>query len=132
MKPPDSDSGPGGARSQSQRQSQNPGQNPGPRFWAKLKAVLAHLPWADRLLAAYYCATDPATPPGAKATLLAALGYFVLPFDAVPDLLVAIGFADDLAVLLLALRAVQAHLTPEHEARAAAKLAELRAGPPGP
>jgi uncharacterized membrane protein YkvA (DUF1232 family) len=130
MLPPDSETAPAGAQSQSEGRRES--QSPGPRFWTKLKAVLAHLPWADRLLAAYYCATDPATPPAAKATLLAALGYFVLPFDAVPDLLVAIGFADDLAVLLLALRAVQTHLTPEHEARARAKLAELQAGQPGP
>jgi hypothetical protein len=30
-------------------------------FWAKLKALGRHLPFVEDLLAAYYCALDPAT-----------------------------------------------------------------------
>ncbi len=83
-------------------------------FWAKLRGVAAGLPFAEDLLAAYYCAFDRATPLHVKAALLGALAYFVLPFDAVPDILPVLGFADDAAVLATALRMVAAHLRPEH------------------
>ena len=36
------------------------------RFWRKLKRVAAHLPFAEDLLAAYYCAFDRATPTGRR------------------------------------------------------------------
>lgn len=35
-----------------------------------------------------------------KALILGALGYFILPIDAIPDTLVGIGFSDDMAELL--------------------------------
>jgi hypothetical protein len=31
-------------------------------FWAKLKRVIGMVPFAEDLVAAYYCALDPATP----------------------------------------------------------------------
>ena len=49
-----------------------------------------------------------------RAALLAALAYFVLPFDWVPDMLPVLGYTDDAAVLLTALRLVAAHMRPEH------------------
>jgi uncharacterized membrane protein YkvA (DUF1232 family) len=90
-------------------------------FWAKLRKVAARLPFAEDLLAAWYCAFDRDTPVQVKAALLGALAYFVLPFDAVPDVLPMLGFADDAAVLATALRLVASHMTPAH--RAAAKRA---------
>jgi uncharacterized membrane protein YkvA (DUF1232 family) len=61
---------------------------------------------------------DPATPRSSKVAILAALAYFVMPLDAVPDFLPAVGFADDLAALGLALAAVEYLVTPEIEAKA--------------
>src|SRR5262249_61691825 len=75
-------------------------------FRDKAKRVARRLPFAEDLLAAYYCAFDHATPLQVKAALLGALAYFVLPFDAVPDMLPFLGFTDDAAVLLTALRIV--------------------------
>jgi uncharacterized membrane protein YkvA (DUF1232 family) len=49
-------------------------------FWAKAKRVAAGLPFAEDLLAAYYCAFDQRTPLRVKAALVGALAYFVLPF----------------------------------------------------
>jgi uncharacterized membrane protein YkvA (DUF1232 family) len=49
-----------------------------------------------------------------KGALAAALAYFVLPFDFVPDLLPMVGFADDAAVLATALRLVAGAIRPEH------------------
>ena len=93
------------------------------RFWSKLKRVAAHLPFAEDLLAAYYCAFDKETPRHVQAALLGALAYFVLPFDFVPDMLPLLGFTDDAAVLATALRMVSSHITQEHRdaARAALK-----------
>jgi hypothetical protein len=42
-------------------------------FWPKLKRNLARLPFAEDLLAAYFCALDPTTPVRSKAILLGAL-----------------------------------------------------------
>src|SRR6201989_2362238 len=84
------------------------------RFWSKLKRVAAQLPFAEDLLAAFYCAFDSQTPRHVQAALLGAIAYFVLPFDFVPDMLAALRFTDDAAVLATALRMVATHITPEH------------------
>ena len=93
-------------------------------FWPKLKRFAARLPFVEDLLAAYYCALDRDTPLQVKAALFGALAYFVLPFDAIPDVLPMLGFADDAAVLATALRLVASHMRPEH--RDAAKRAMER------
>src|SRR6202050_5757014 len=93
------------------------------RFWIKLKQVVSRLPFAEDLLAAYYCAFDRQTPRHVQATLLGAIAYFILPFDFIPDVLPVFGFADDAAVLATAIRLVASHITPDHRhaARAALK-----------
>jgi uncharacterized membrane protein YkvA (DUF1232 family) len=97
-------------------------------FWKKMRKFAARLPFAEDLLAAYYCAFDRDTPLQVKVALIGALAYFVLPFDAVPDMLPMLGFADDAAVLATALRLVASHLTPAHREAAKRTLeAELRA-----
>lgn len=95
-------------------------------FWAKTKRVAAGLPFAEDLLAAYYCAFDQRTPLQVKAALVGALAYFVLPFDFVPDVLPFIGFGDDAAVLITAIRMVGAHMLPEHRIAARAALDRLK------
>jgi len=96
-------------------------------FWQKARRVAARLPFAEDLLAAYYCAFDRATPVQVKAALVGALAYFVLPVDAMPDVLPFLGFTDDAAVLLTALRMVGAHMRPEHRDAARAALARMKA-----
>jgi uncharacterized membrane protein YkvA (DUF1232 family) len=95
------------------------------RFWIKLKRVLAKLPFAEDLLAAYYCAFDKQTPRHVQVALLGAIAYFILPFDFVPDVLPMLGFTDDAAVLATAIRMVAANIRQEHRdaARAALKRA---------
>src|SRR3954470_20263459 len=87
-------------------------------FWKKARRVAARLPFAEDLLAAYYCAFDRETPLQVKAALIGALAYFVLPFDFVPDMMPMLGFADDAAVLATALRMVGGQMRPEHRAAA--------------
>jgi uncharacterized membrane protein YkvA (DUF1232 family) len=92
------------------------------RFWRKLKRVAAQLPFAEDLLAAYYCAFDKQTPRHVQASLLGAIAYFILPFDFVPDMLPMLGFTDDAAVLATAIRLVAGHITQEHREAARAVL----------
>src|SRR5919107_6161083 len=84
------------------------------RFWDKLKRVAGKVPFAEDLVAAFYCATDSATPSRVKLILIGAIAYFVLPTDAVTDLLPLIGFADDAAVLAAALTQVSGSITEGH------------------
>ena len=84
------------------------------QFWAKLKRFAATLPFAEDLLAAYYCAFDRQTPRHVQAALLGAIAYFILPFDFIPDMLPVLGFTDDAAVLAAAIRTVASHITPAH------------------
>jgi uncharacterized membrane protein YkvA (DUF1232 family) len=91
-------------------------------FWAKLRTLGRHLPFVEDLLAAYYCALDPATPARVRVMLLAALAYFILPFDLIPDMLPVFGFADDAALLAATIALVSSHITAAHRAAAAQAL----------
>jgi uncharacterized membrane protein YkvA (DUF1232 family) len=97
------------------------------RFWRKLRTLALRLPFAEDLLAAYYCAFDRQTPAHVKATLVGAVAYFVLPADLIPDVLPVIGYTDDAAMLAAAIRLVAAHITPDHREAARRKLESLRA-----
>lgn len=92
----------------------------------KLARILSRVPFAEDLLAAYYCAFDRETPASVRMTLLSALAYFVLPFDAVPDMLPLVGLTDDAGILVAAIAAVAAHITERHRAAARAALSRLR------
>ncbi|WP_420393791.1 YkvA family protein [Acuticoccus sp.] len=94
------------------------------RFWPTLRKAARHIPFSRELAAAYYCALDPAVPLRVRATLLGALLYFVTPLDAVPDFILAIGFGDDVTVLLGAITLVAAHITDRHRERADEALAD--------
>ena len=93
-------------------------------FWPTFRRAVRHLPFARDMVAAFYCAIDPASRRRVRGILLAALAYFVLPFDAIPDLLAVVGFSDDIAVLAAAIGAVHAHLLPRHYERADRALAD--------
>jgi uncharacterized membrane protein YkvA (DUF1232 family) len=87
-------------------------------FWPKLRKVARHVPFAREAVAVYYCARDPGTPAAAKALMMAALAYFVLPTDAIPDFIAGIGYTDDAAVIATVLALIGRHLKPEHKAAA--------------
>ena len=91
-----------------------------PQFWSKLRgsAATAGRGMFEKALCLYYALGASTTPAWAKSAIGGALGYFILPLDAIPDVLVGVGFTDDLAVLVAALATVAAHVTPEHVARA--------------
>ncbi|MEQ9519210.1 MAG: YkvA family protein [Parvibaculum sp.] len=87
-------------------------------FWRKLARVGARIPFSQEAASAYFCAIDRKTPTRVRATLLAALAYFVIPADMIPDFVAVVGFTDDATVLLTALSLVQAHIKPHHQQQA--------------
>lgn len=72
-----------------------------------------------KLMTLYYVLKDEKTPAWARTAVVGALGYFILPADAVPDILPAIGFTDDAAVIALAFATVGFHIRKRHKEQAA-------------
>lgn len=95
-------------------------------FWDKLKRTATYIPFAEDATAAYYAAFDAKTPLRVRATLLAALAYFVLPFDFLPDLIPLVGFSDDAALLMGAIKLLSEHVRPQHYEAAREALSHLR------
>ena len=95
-------------------------------FWNKVKtqAGSAGQKVLEQALKMYYSATDPDTPLWAKTTIYGALGYFISPIDAIPDLLPVLGYTDDIGVLIAAATAVAAHIKDEHVRKARATLSQ--------
>jgi uncharacterized membrane protein YkvA (DUF1232 family) len=92
-------------------------------FWRKVRRLVGRVPFAEDLVAAYFCSTDPATPLTARAVLLGAVAYFVLPIDAIPDTIAVLGFSDDATVLATAIAVAGANILQKH--REAARRALL-------
>lgn len=88
------------------------------KFVGKAKGFLRGVPIASEVVALYFCMLDARTPMWVKAAAAAALAYFILPTDMVPDLLPVVGLADDLSVLSAALAALAGYITPEHRQKA--------------
>jgi len=84
------------------------------KLLATARKAARQIPFMEDVVAGYYCALDPATPSKVRATVLAALAYFVLPLDIVPDFLVGVGFGDDATILMAALAMVRSHMREDH------------------
>jgi uncharacterized membrane protein YkvA (DUF1232 family) len=95
-------------------------------FWPKIRKAAAHVPFAADALAVWYCARDDETPSAAKGMMLAALAYFVIPSDAIPDVIPIIGYTDDAAVFAALIKLVGRHLKPRHREAARAAIIRLR------
>jgi len=94
------------------------------KFWRKLqrysKKAGVQVIYAALLL--YYMMQSKEVPLTAKAGIAGALAYFVLPTDLIPDFAAAIGYTDDIAVILYTLSQVVDHITPEVREKAKEKL----------
>ncbi|MCY7331354.1 MAG: DUF1232 domain-containing protein [Pseudanabaena sp. CAN_BIN31] len=93
-------------------------------FWEKIKsfAATAGREVIEKALILYYSLIDFDTPIWAKTVIVSALGYFISPIDAIPDLTPVVGYVDDLGALASALAIVAAHIKSEHKAKAQEKL----------
>ncbi|MBV34022.1 MAG: hypothetical protein CMP47_00905 [Rickettsiales bacterium] len=96
-------------------------------FWNKISkfAKKATFEALEKVLILYYCFKDPATPAKEKSIILAALGYFIMPIDAIPDILPG-GLVDDLSVLTIAIAKVTKSISDWHIEQARRKLNKLR------
>ncbi|MGQ3671324.1 YkvA family protein [Xanthobacter sp. TB0136] len=95
-------------------------------FWKKLQRSATHVPFAQDAIAAYYAAFDKSTPLKVRAALLGTLAYFIMPVDAIPDVLPIVGYSDDAALLLGTLRMLTDHINPLHHSAAQDALEGLR------
>lgn len=84
-------------------------------FWDKLKrySKMAGMKVVYPALLLHYLMKSDAVPLKTKLILSAALGYFILPVDFIPDFAPLLGFTDDVGVLLLILRQMAVYVTPE-------------------
>ena len=94
------------------------------QFWRTARRAARQVPFMEDVVAAYYCALDTRTPTRVRGILLAALAYFVLPTDFIPDFIFGLGFTDDIAVLTAAITALRSHITPAHRNAAREALSE--------
>jgi len=76
----------------------------------------------EKSLLLYYTLREDKAPAWARATITGALGYFIVPLDAIADFTPAAGYADDLGVLALAVAVVAAHIDGEVRDKTAARL----------
>lgn len=92
-------------------------------FWRTMRKAARHVPFVEDVVTAYFAALDNRTPLRVRGTLLAAMAYFVMPIDLIPDFIAVFGFTDDVAVLTAAIAAIQAHIRPAHREMAREALA---------
>lgn len=95
-------------------------------FWDKVKkyAKAAGEQVLEPALKMYYAAIDADTPAWAKTTIYGALGYFISPVDAIPDITPLAGYTDDFGVLFAAITVTAAHIKEEHVEKAKTTLAQ--------
>lgn len=89
-----------------------------PRFLSTVKRVARHVPFAKQALAMYFATLDKTTPMWVKGMVAGALAYFLLPIDAIADVLPLLGFTDDAGVMFATYQAVSKHVTDDHELQA--------------
>lgn len=70
----------------------------------------------------YYALFDKGFPVTQRAVIIGALGYFIFPIDLIPDAVPVLGYTDDLAALIYALKIVWDHITPEVKEKAREKV----------
>ena len=81
-------------------------------FWSKIKNKIksAGLQLIYKAMQLYYATENPNCPTKVKAGIYAALGYFIAPFDFLPDFMPFAGYTDDLSAILLATMMAQAYI----------------------
>lgn len=70
-------------------------------FWDKITSVFkkAGSEIIYKALQLFYATQNPECPMAIKAAIYAALGYFILPLDLIPDVIPVVGFSDDLLAI---------------------------------
>ncbi len=95
-------------------------------FWSKISEIAKKSGKSiiKKALVLFYSATDDDTPIWVKTVIYATLGYLILPLDGIPDIMPFLGFSDDLAAIISAMKLIHNHIKPEHKLLADQKIAE--------
>ena len=78
-----------------------------------------------KALQLYYVSQKPDVPIKVKATIYGALGYLILPFDLVPDVIPVVGYGDDAAALVFALGVAHMYIDEDIRRKAKDKLVAI-------
>jgi uncharacterized membrane protein YkvA (DUF1232 family) len=81
-------------------------------FAAKLAEVGGKVPFVRMARGLYDFMVDPEAPVAGKAVAAAALAYFVLPVDAIPDVAPVVGYLDDAGVIAAAVAYLESAIKP--------------------
>ena len=97
------------------------------KLWQKLAKHFKSvgLQAAYKVLQLFYVAQNPKCPKRVKAGIYGALGYFIMPFDAIADFIPFVGYTDDLALIGAAIVIAQFYINDEVRSKAKKKLAWL-------
>jgi len=77
------------------------------------------------ILILFYLTTDKNVPVKTRIILIAALGYLIIPTDAISDFIPGLGFTDDAAFIAYAVSSATVYITPEIKSKALKRLADL-------
>jgi len=81
-------------------------------LWGKLEKSGKRISFAKDILALYRYLKDPFVKWYRKAIVVAALIYFIVPIDTIPDLTPFFGYLDDLGVIVAVLKYLGSELVP--------------------
>lgn len=97
------------------------------RFWNKVKTTVKKVGIGVlyQALQLYYVTENPNCPMKVKAGIFAALGYFISPFDLIPDFAPIIGYSDDASAIGVAIVMAQMYIDDEVKSKARAKLSGI-------
>lgn len=87
-------------------------------FIEKIKKFSKKIPFSREVVAMFYCMKDEKTPGWVKGMIAGALGYFILPLDAIPDIAPVIGWLDDAGVIAACLFIINCYIKEEHYRKA--------------
>lgn len=99
------------------------------KFWKKVKSLKNFQGMGRSVLLPAFelfnALKSSQTPRWAKAVAIVALGYLILPLDAVPDILLGAGLVGDLLALTTAIQAIAGYVTPKVTRDATANVENL-------
>jgi len=81
-------------------------------IWSKLQSTRKKISFARDILALFNYMKDPLVSWHRKAIVVAALIYFIVPIDAIPDITPLIGYLDDLGVIVALLKFLGSEILP--------------------
>jgi len=84
-------------------------------LWGKLEKSGRKISFAKDILALYRYMKDPLVKWYRKAIVVAALIYFIVPIDAIPDITPLFGYLDDLGVITALLKYLGSELIPYYQ-----------------